>query len=153
MKRSQPDIKKTYTKHTILFEKFSNNGLVAFYNIELEKSAAAQISEGIWIALIGELRKREIDFSTISNSEELPKSFPAVILVGKKLYTIDQVPLEIAEGLVMMYLKARETDFEGLQLNTRNKKEISYTRNGMKGTVSANAVIRSFTEGLLKPAG
>ncbi|TRO66940.1 hypothetical protein [Christiangramia sabulilitoris] len=149
MNNFKPYYKNIYIEHMRLFKKLSNNGLVAFYNIELEKPKSKKRYNAIRTALEEELEDRQIDFSVIKEIEDLET--PPVILVGNKLYTINEVPLEIAEGLTMMYLKAAKTEFKGIQVIWRNEQEICYTQHGKEIMISARTVIQSFTKGLLKP--
>ena len=138
------------SKYKKIFGKFSDTGLTAYYNERVERDNASSARQGILQALQEQFLKREIDFNSIQNGDRLDTN-QCVVLVGKKLYTITEMPEEIAEGLAMMYLKdgRSQCNYKNIKLTSVDEENINFLQDDYLGYVQANAAIRSFYKQLL----
>jgi hypothetical protein len=150
MANSDSEVKEAYLKHTKLFKNFSDPGLVAFYNLQVDKNEPRNIQQGILTALRVELHSRKIDYSTILTDDVMTFQ-SCVIMVGNKLYKITELPAEVTEGLVMMQLKSDDQDFRAIKILECDESQIHYSLHGIEHKIASNDVIRSFTVGLLNP--
>jgi hypothetical protein len=150
MTNSEPEFKASYLKHSKLFNRFSDPRLVTFYNLQVGKNESELVKEGMIAALREEFYKRRIDYSTILD-DDLKSLNNCVIMVGKKLYKITELPPEVTEGLVMMQLKSKDQDFRAIKILECNEDMIHYSLNGLEHNLTSNEVIRFFTSGLLNP--
>jgi hypothetical protein len=139
-----------YAKYMKIFNKFHDTRLTAYYNQQVDRDNSSMARLGILKALREQFYKREIDFSSIKNKNCLDTN-QCVVLVGKKLHTITEVPHEIAEGLAMMYLKDGRSDgnYKNLKITSVDEENINFLQDDYSGYVQANAAIQSFYKQLL----
>jgi hypothetical protein len=140
-----------YASYMKIFQKFSDTGLTAFYNERVERDNSAPAWQGILVALKEQLLNRQIDINSIESGNPLVMK-QCVVLVSKKMHTIKELPVEIAKGLAMMYLKNGrfKSNYMPIKLTSVDEENINFLENGNLGYVQANAAIRSFYNQLLE---
>jgi len=140
-----------YASYMKILQKFSDTGLTAFHNEWVERDNSSPARQGILVALKVQFLKRQIDINSIVSGDRLVMK-QCVILVDKKLHSITELPVEIAEGLVKMFLKNRRSKSYNALINITSidEENINFLKNGNLGYVHANAAIRSFYKELLE---
>ena len=148
MKKFSLDFKTGYRMQSLMFKEFSNAGLVAFCNLQVENNMPEEFQQGMLFALVKEFEQRKIDFLAIlDESPNFPKH--CVVLLGNQLYKITELPRKNVEGLVKMLLKSQKAEYKAASLIYFDEEEIFYALHDKQISVSSNTVVSSFTESLL----
>ncbi len=150
MKKLQSNYENAYQDHIMIFKKFAEVSLVAFHNFLGIKGQPDEVLRGILQALKEEYLIRKIDFSNVLEENSLSAKYCS-IMVDKKLFTISQLPHEIVEGLLKMYLKTKGANFGEVEIIKCEPNLIQYSQRGNDASISPNVIIRSFTNHLLTP--